>query len=201
MLPTASALACAVDGRLRLLRVLPEHTPHGANIPVVESAATQELERVAAELRQDAALLVDIAVREGEPTQQIVEEVHATNADLVVMATHGRSGLQRALLGSVAERTLQHSPVPVLLRRPGGKHVMAIRTLLVPVDGSPGGALALGTAVALARSTRARIVLVQVVVPLAIALTNSWGAIVPSYIDPAWDDETLSSAQGSSVGW
>jgi nucleotide-binding universal stress UspA family protein len=82
-------------------------------------------------------------VRQGEPAAQIVEEILAASVDLVAMATHGRSGLQRAMLGSVAERTLERSPVPVLVQRPGGKRVTEIRTLLVPVDGSPGGALAL----------------------------------------------------------
>src|SRR5438093_160441 len=96
-------------------------------------------------------------------------------------------------LGSVAEGTLEHSPVPVLVQRPGGKHVTAIKTLLVPVDGSPGGALALGSAVVLARATRARIVLMQVVVPLAFALTLSDASMAPAYYDPAWDEEMLSS--------
>jgi hypothetical protein len=86
----------------------------------------------------------------------------------------------------VAERTLGHSTVPVLPQRPGGRHVQAIRTLLVPVDGSPGGALALGTAVALAHATRAPIVLVQVVVPLALALVNNWGAIAPRGMSLDW---------------
>lgn len=141
-----------------------------------------------------------MAVREGEPSARIVDEILAADADLVIMATHGRSGLERAMLGSVTERTLAHSPVPVLLQRPGGKHVTAIGKLLVPVDGSPGGALALGTALALARSTRARIVLVQVVVPLALALATSWGAMMPTYIDPAWDEEALTSAQAYVTG-
>jgi nucleotide-binding universal stress UspA family protein len=200
VLPTASTLAHAVGAGLHLVRVVPEHRPPAANVPELLAVATQYLDRVAAEVRQETSLVVDTAAREGEPSARIVEEVLAAGADLVVMATHGRSGLQRAMLGSVAERTLAHSTVPVLLQRPGGRHVKAIRTLLVPVDGSPGGALALGTAVALAHATRARIVLVQVVVPLALALINSWGAMAPTYIDPAWDEEALHSAQGYVTG-
>ncbi len=68
------------------------------------------------------------------------------------MATRGRSGLQRAIIGSVAERTLVASPVPVLLQRPGGKRVKVIKRLLVPVDGSPGGALAQCAGVSLNRA-------------------------------------------------
>jgi len=80
--------------------------------------------------------------------------------------------------------------------------VTEIRTLLVPVDGSPGGALALGSAVALARAARARIVLLQVAVPLAFVIARSGvGATMgPVYYDPAWDEEMLASAQGYLSG-
>ena len=47
--------------------------------------------------------------------EAIVREAGQSNADLIVMTTHGRSGLRRWLLGSVAEKVLRASPVPVLL--------------------------------------------------------------------------------------
>jgi len=202
VLPVASALAGAVGARLRLLRIVPERAPHGTNAPDALTEASSYLERIAASLQKDAGLTVDSVVRQGEPAAQIVEEILAAGVDLVAMATHGRSGLQRAMLGSVAEGTLEHSPVPVLMQRRGGKHVSAIRTLLVPVDGSPGGALALGSAVVLARATRARIVLLQVVVPLAFVMARSGvgATMAPVYYDPAWDEEVLSSAQGYVSG-
>jgi nucleotide-binding universal stress UspA family protein len=202
VLPVASALARAVGARVRLLRVMPEHGPHHADAPNATQEATDYLERVGAPLRKNAGLDVSSVVRQGEPAAQIVEEILAARVDLVAMATHGRSGLQRAMLGSVAERTLERSPVPVLVQRPGGKRVTEIRTLLVPVDGSPGGALALGSAVALARAAHARIVLLQVAVPLAFVIARSGvGATMgPVYYDPAWDEEMLASARGYVTG-
>jgi nucleotide-binding universal stress UspA family protein len=49
----------------------------------------------------------------GPPAEEILAAIKATSADLVAMATHGRSGIGRALLGSVAESVLRASPVPV----------------------------------------------------------------------------------------
>ena len=54
-------------------------------------------------------------LRRGAAWEQIVALIGETKADLVVMGTHGRHGIQRALLGSVAERTVRMSPVPVLM--------------------------------------------------------------------------------------
>jgi universal stress protein A len=72
-----------------------------------------------------------------------------------------------------------------------------LEVVLVPVDGSPGGALALASAVPLARVVNARIVLVDVAVPL-LAAQLMWGSPDGEeafYFDPAWDEETLESAK------
>jgi nucleotide-binding universal stress UspA family protein len=114
----------------------------------------------------------------------------------VVMTTHARTGLQRAMLGSVTEEVLRLSPVPVLAIRPGGQRVTAFKTLLVPVDGTPGGTLALGHAVALGQSLGARIVLLQVITPLPrIVFEPLVGAALTSFMDPAWEEETIESAR------
>jgi nucleotide-binding universal stress UspA family protein len=54
---------------------------------------------------------------EGSPAREIVDYATETGVDLVVMGTHGRSGVDRLLLGSVAERVVRRSPVPVLTVR------------------------------------------------------------------------------------
>jgi nucleotide-binding universal stress UspA family protein len=56
---------------------------------------------------------VDTAIVEGEPATAIVERATAVGADLIVMGTHGRSGVERVLIGSVTERVVRASPVPV----------------------------------------------------------------------------------------
>ena len=56
-------------------------------------------------------------LRTGHPVDTITALAKRTNADLIVMGTHGRTGIKRALIGSVAERVLQHAPCPVLVVR------------------------------------------------------------------------------------
>jgi nucleotide-binding universal stress UspA family protein len=143
----------------------------------------------------------DTEVRVGEPAEQIVAAATDAGADLIAMATHGRAGLTRAFLGSVAERVLTASPIPVLMVRPGCHEMIGLRTILVPVDGSPGSALALASAVALARAATARLVLLQVIVPVLAyqTINTSWfGAAVT--FDPAWDDEALVAGRAYVTG-
>ena len=56
-------------------------------------------------------------VRTGDARDVILQTAKEVNADLIVMGTHGRRGLTRALLGSVAESVVRHSPIPVLTVR------------------------------------------------------------------------------------
>ncbi len=58
-------------------------------------------------------------VRIGSPEQEIVAAATDLGADLVCVATHGRGGLSRVILGSVAEMVVRHAPCPVLTVRPG----------------------------------------------------------------------------------
>lgn len=62
-------------------------------------------------------LQVDCIVRDGVPATAILDAVKETGANLVVIGTHGRRGLDRLFLGSVAESVLRESPVPVLVTR------------------------------------------------------------------------------------
>ena len=64
---------------------------------------------------REAGVACESAVLVGKPDAEIVARATATNARLIVMGTHGRSGLAHALLGSIAEKVVQHSPCPVLI--------------------------------------------------------------------------------------
>jgi nucleotide-binding universal stress UspA family protein len=78
-----------------------------------EAAAKRTLEKEIARVAGANAKIAG-AVRCGGAADQIVEFVKEQGADLVVMGTHGRKGVSRVLLGSVAERVVRTSPVPVL---------------------------------------------------------------------------------------
>jgi nucleotide-binding universal stress UspA family protein len=75
--------------------------------------ATATVERVA------PGVAVERAIREGSPATEIIEYARDGDCDLVAMGTHGRGGLNRLLLGSVAERVVRNSSVPVLTVRVG----------------------------------------------------------------------------------
>lgn len=60
--------------------------------------------------------------RSGRPWRAIVNGARELGADLLVIGTHGRSGLERALMGSVAERVVRHAPCTVVVARPRGDH-------------------------------------------------------------------------------
>ena len=64
---------------------------------------------------KDAGVTVTTTTLSGRAAPEIVAHAKKTGVDLIVMGTHGRSGFQHALLGSVAERVVHHSPCPVLV--------------------------------------------------------------------------------------
>ncbi|MEE8138385.1 MAG: universal stress protein [Thermoanaerobaculia bacterium] len=84
----------------------------------VQGSAEERLAEMAEPLRQ-AGWRIETAAREGYPPEVIVEEAEGLGADLIALGTHGRSGLAHLLLGSTAERVVQHARCPVLtVRRP-----------------------------------------------------------------------------------
>ena len=128
-------------------------------MPVADFAAPplhvdQEL-RDSAENRLDEALdkapldgvEAETALRDGTPSQAVLDLVEEVDADLLVVGTRGLTGFRHLLLGSTAERIVQRSPVPVLSVHPGdGLPKHEPRTILVPTDFSLDAEAALDTA-------------------------------------------------------
>ncbi len=125
-LPVAVDLAKSDGTVIRLVYVAPTPSAIVAEGRVI-AYADQESDRLQhlgmvylrEAAHQLAGLPVEYAVRFGEPAEEILEEAREFGADLVVMATHGRSGVARLMLGSVAEAVLRRSEVPVVLVRHG----------------------------------------------------------------------------------
>lgn len=95
--------------------------PPGLQISTVAmSRARGQLERylqgVGSRLRERGAV-VKVEVREGNPAEEILNYAQEIEADLIVMSTHGLSGVSRWVYGSVADRVLRWAPCPVLLVR------------------------------------------------------------------------------------
>jgi nucleotide-binding universal stress UspA family protein len=126
--PHAVDLARRLGSRLVLLRVVtpapgpaelafgPTSYDHRQLLQAEEAAARAYVEAKVRELSAQN-VRVEGLVREGEPASTIVDYAAESGARLVVLATHGRSGVARWVYGSVADRVLRAATVPVLLLR------------------------------------------------------------------------------------
>jgi nucleotide-binding universal stress UspA family protein len=159
------------------------------------------LEAIAREMTSGASMPITRAVLAGDPADMICRRAWEIDADLVVMTTHGRTGLSRAWMGSIADRVLRHSSVPVLMLHPiaGKARETAARHLfkriLVALDGSAVAAGILPAASALARCGDARLVLLHVVqpVPQIIAAPMVGGMYPPAAYPPIVPDAAATS--------
>ena len=103
----------------------------------------------------------------GEPPLRAVADiledyVRQLPVDLTVMTTHGRGGLSRIYMGSVADAFMRYSPTPVLIFKPTEKHV-SIRHIVVLLDGTPEAARIIPAAIDLAHATSAKCTLLRII--------------------------------------
>lgn len=127
-LPHARELAKAFHATISLMTVIepiflsPEPGVIGPvvnvalNIEDETRSASQYLEKIAEQLRAEVPE-VHIVIRQGHAASHICDYAEEIKADVIVMSTHGRSGIQRWVYGSVADRVLRGAKVPVLLIR------------------------------------------------------------------------------------
>ncbi|HVS65236.1 MAG TPA: universal stress protein [Thermoanaerobaculia bacterium] len=111
---------------------------------------------------------------------EIVQYATDQGVDLIVMATHGRRGLRKLALGSVAQEVVRHAGCPVLTVR-GSQAPQGFDrgTILVPVDLSPRSRLAVEQAARFARSTGARVELLHVVAPTPVIAYSAYPELPP----------------------
>ena len=202
VLPQAVALATATGRDLLLLGVLAELTAlTGLAWPqmglvrylpdqqIARTVYQEYLTAVAARLAA-TGVTVHTRLRQGDPAGEIVAQVAEQPAiSTVALATHGRSGLERRVLGSVAERVLHAATVPLLLVRggiapPPAREAVAYQHILVPLDGSSFATEALATATTLARRTGATLLLLSVLPPLQ-DLSFAEAGILPYWMEEA----------------
>lgn len=104
---------------------------------------------------------------EAQPVaRELIEFIDASQVGLVVMATHGRGGVSRAWLGSVADELMRHSPAPVILVRADTEPHPQGQRILVPLDGSAFSESVMDAARSMAAYRRLAITLLQVVPPV-----------------------------------
>jgi len=200
--PLLTRILVPLDGSIhaeailsQLRRILPPHDCHLTLLQTLpfapwtsEEEAARYLRRVAFQLTNDGYPSTPM-LRQGAPAETILETAMTERVSMIALTTHGRSGTARWVFGSVAERILQASPLPVLVARSfpptqcrGKLESRPMRNFLVPLDGSLQSLGALEPVLNLARPVDAHVTLLQV--------------SEPSPVDGRWDppDETLKDA-------
>lgn len=139
---------------------------------------------------KEEGVLATTRVTVGSPAEGIISQADLAGAGLIAMSTHGRSGLARWTMGSVAERVLREAGTPLLLYRATGKGgAGALGSVLLPLDGSPAAEQAVPLATYFAKT-------------LAIALTVA--RVVPTTVFAFAEDgaaqmvEVLEAAEGEA---
>ncbi len=116
--PLACAMARDYGARLVLLHVKPPLPILYGDTVLVPPESPEMIENLREQLRRlgetEPGVRVEPAVREGEPANEILAAAHEEACDLIVMGTHGRTGVGRLLLGSVAEQVMRKAHCPVL---------------------------------------------------------------------------------------
>lgn len=152
------------EGNLVLLHAV---TPSEYFSVTAREYVQQERRRSAAYLQQLSERIGanGIGIRErivtGEASREIVAEARRSQADLIAMSSHGRSGIREWAFGSVAERVLRTTNVPVLVFRKNGSVPFSIRRIMIALDGSEEALAVVGPAADLAAAFEARIELVH----------------------------------------
>jgi nucleotide-binding universal stress UspA family protein len=189
VLPYVRTLAPLLGASVRLLNVIVDDQREGlmaegiaASYGVIDPLATQRerehrslttlTHHAEGYLDSQAALLrgqgisVETDVRCGPAADVIVEAAEGLHISMIAMATHGYSGLRRWALGSVTDRVVHATSTPVFVVRgakPAPPEPIALKRIMVPMDGSPLAAQALPLAAGLAERAHAELLLMQAV--------------------------------------
>ncbi len=175
VLPAVERMAGRFQAVVTLLHVLEQQPPatiHGER-HLTDSAEAETYLGVVADRLRAAGIAVTTHVhgaREGDVARSIVDHTQEIKADLVILCTHGGSGIRGLLFGSIAQQVLRQGAGPILLVPPGAAErtsVFDLDCMLVPLDGTPAHEPALAIAGVMARAFGAELHLVLVIPTLA----------------------------------
>ena len=136
-LTKALALAREQNARLSILHVLPSPVAPTAEVPVpvrmyaemeawLRNQAEKRMEKLL-QLARKSRVRASAEITTGVPPEEIVRAARAGKAELIVMGTHGRTGISKLLLGSVASRVVSGAGCPVMTVRSGSRRARRLR--------------------------------------------------------------------------
>ena len=196
-LPYARFLASKLKLPVELLGVV----DLAAMAITVHSSNARYLDRLVEESRRASAVYLErisrtfpgttatFSVDTGKPEEVITEKPRHETGTLVAMATHGRSGMSRWLLGSVTEKVLRATANPLLLVRAGeggkAEGQAKFESIVMPLDGSPLGETVLPEAMDLAQKLNLELILLHAYLPPVAAYYEAADYYNPAYKDLA----------------
>ena len=204
----AKDLAERYDATVHVLSVVDsrvlENAPHYESVKAEHVEVVEDLAEGVVEDLADTRCDVEYAVRTAVPHTAILRYVREQDVDVIAMGTHGRTGVERYLLGSVTEKVVRLSDVPVLTV-PGSDDdavTYPYEEVLVPTDGSEGATAAIAPAVDLASTYDARLHALSVVDTAAMGFDVRSATIVESLEEAAGDavQAVQTQATAASVG-
>ena len=199
VLPHLISLSRVFNAQVTLVQVL--DCPTGTATKPVDpldweikkAEAESYLDNISAQLKESGLDKVTTALLEGQPAQRLIEYIQSEDFDLVVLSSHGGTGLSQWNVSSVVRKVVQRANRSVMLVRAYKasksetlEHARYDR-MFVPLDGSKRAEYALNTAVALSRFFDAKLVLGHVIarpeMPLQIPLTDDDRGLIERYVD------------------
>lgn len=198
VLPWVEDIARKLEAEILLLRVLTESDDGVLDnyFQTVLTSAERYLEEISDWLTGNGLRSSYEALAGGNISEEILDYAASRNAGLIVMATHGRSGLKRLLKGSVAEGVVREADRAVILIRSGGDCPESplekgVNKILVPLDGSPQSGTIIPWVAELAGEIGAEVVLLQVIRPTYSAATLDAGAGIVELPFPTEEMESI----------
>ena len=201
----ALRIAERTDAKMLLVRVLVTGSffgPTAFESPVVapevmsseRDRALSELYSLAAECRAKSKADIQVDLHVGPVDDVLQGYARRHHVDLIVISTHGRSGISRLSLGSVTDALIRHTTIPVLVVKPQSSYLDpqvggAFNRIVVPLDGSTLAEQILPRVLDLARLEEAEITLLNVLIPQSYSQKE--------IVDPSlpWWDKDISLAQ------
>ncbi len=168
VLPIANLLASSLGSSIELVFAIP--TPAEGIPEEIKSLARQDgddyLKKIVNTLsKENGKTAISYSVQTGHPASMIIERAESTDETLILMSSHGYSGIQRLLLGSVAGKVVQATNTPTLLIPANAKNpegdLVEFKRMIVPLDGSKLAECVLTHAVELCKSLDMELILVR----------------------------------------
>ncbi|HEV2386091.1 MAG TPA: universal stress protein [Candidatus Acidoferrales bacterium] len=170
-LPYALSIAHKYRSKIFAVHVVslapaPDIPPAGPGKPAIAEAVSEAKQAMASLKPQWRGIRHQTLIRKGDIWNELSKVIHEKKIDLVVTGTHGRRGVSKALLGSVAEKVFRHAGCPVLTLGPNvsgePESIADIHAVLYPTDFTPHSLAALPYAISLAQENLAHLYLLHV---------------------------------------